>query len=200
MTIGAPELATKEYWDKRYETDDKDGYDWFKKYSEISSFLHAHITSPSSAILVLGCGTSTLSEELYRMGWKHVTSIDFSEVAIDVLRTQNVERTEMVFSVMDIRKLEFSDASFDFVIDKGTMDAMLCYKGSPWDPPPDVVRNCEMEVSEAARVLKSGGKFLMLSFRPSHFLRPRVQTNAWKDDPSIEQFGDFYSTVVAEKR
>lgn len=133
-------------------------------------------------------------------GFKYVTSMDFSSVAIEVLKKQNVDRPEMSFDVMDIRKLEYQDNSFDIAIDKGTMDAMLCYKGSPWDPPEEVVENCNKEISEAARVLKSGGKFLMVSFRPSHFLRPRVQSEFWIEEPLIQQIGDFYFTVVAQKK
>jgi hypothetical protein len=33
---------------------------------------------------------------------------------------------------MDIRQLTFPDESFDVVIDKGTMDAMLTTKGDVW--------------------------------------------------------------------
>lgn len=80
------------------------------------------------------------------------------------------------------------------------MDAMLCYKGDPWNPPDDVVTNCQKEISEAARVLRPGGKFLMISFRPAHFLRPRIQCDEWASDPVITQIGDFYFSVVAEKR
>lgn len=80
------------------------------------------------------------------------------------------------------------------------MDALLCYKGSPWDPPQDVVEACAKEVREAIRVLVPDGVFLMLSFRPSHFLKPRLKSDQWQDDPVIQQFGDFYSFVVARKK
>lgn len=79
------------------------------------------------------------------------------------------------------------------------MDAMLCYKGSPWDPPAGVVDDCAKEISEAARVLVAGGKFLMVSFRPAHFLQPRVASTAWVHEPFIQQIGDFYFTVEAVK-
>lgn len=40
---------------------------------------------------------------------------------------------------MDVRNLEFQDASIDNAIDKGTLDAFL--HGSLWDPPEDVREN-----------------------------------------------------------
>ena len=116
MSLGAPELATKEYWDARYQTDDKDGYDWFKTWSELSDFFRKHLTI-ESRILILGCGTSSLSEELYNAGYKHITSMDFSPVAINLMKERHAGRTEMKWDVMDIRDLAYSDESFDVAID-----------------------------------------------------------------------------------
>lgn len=98
MSIGAPELATKKYWDLRYAEQDKDGYDWFKKYSDLKTDIERHL-QPESKILVLGCGTSSLSQDLYLAGYKHVHSIDFSPAAIDIQRSKNELRTEMTFEV-----------------------------------------------------------------------------------------------------
>lgn len=204
MSLGAPELATQAYWDGRYADEDAQGYDWFKKYGEISPFLETALAScggHDARILILGCGTSSLSAELYDRGYTHVSSIDFSPTAIEACEHLfAAERPGATWQVMDIRKLDFSDGTFDCAIDKGTMDALLCHSGSPWDPPQDVVDNCAAEIAEAARVLRTGGKFLMVSFRPSHFLRPRVQSVEWTDAPEIEQIGDFYYTVSATRR
>lgn len=70
---------------------------------------------------------------------------------------------------MDVRTLQFEDASFDVAIDKGqeefaslllldfgfprsgTMDAMMTTKGDIWDPPEEVINNCNSEVDETVR-------------------------------------------------
>lgn len=114
--LGAPELATKEYWDARYEGEDKNGYDWFRKYSDIAAFLEKHLNL-TSRILILGCGTSTLGSELYDKGYKFITSMDFSTTAIDIMTERNKHRLEMKFDVMDIRRLTYDDKSFDVTID-----------------------------------------------------------------------------------
>lgn len=98
MSYGAPELATKEYWDDRYRGPDKNGYDWFKNYSDIKTIVEVHLR-PDSKILILGCGTSSLSEDLYLSGFKHVTSVDFSAPAIELMRQRNQSRPEMSFHV-----------------------------------------------------------------------------------------------------
>jgi hypothetical protein len=41
-------------------------------------------------------------------------------------------KPEMEWLEMDIRDLKFDSESFDVVIDKGTMDAMLTSKGDVW--------------------------------------------------------------------
>lgn len=119
MSLGAPELATQAYWDSRYEGEDKDGYDWFKTYADLAGFFKTHLQE-TSRILVLGCGTSALTTELYEQGYKHITSMDFSPVAIDIMKRQNIARRELSFDVMDIRDLSYENASFDFAIDVST--------------------------------------------------------------------------------
>lgn len=69
---------------------------------------------------------------------------------------------------MDVRTLSFDDATFDVAIDKGkgalivhlqdlkgrwtgTMDAMMTTKGDLWNPPAEVVENCNKEVDETLR-------------------------------------------------
>lgn len=49
---------------------------------------------------------------------------------------------------MDIRSLEFENASFDVCIDKATLDAMLY--GSLWDPEDEVKENVRRYVDEAS--------------------------------------------------
>ena len=63
------ELATAEYWEKRYADDsgaradgacEVDNYEWFKTYDKLQPFFHKHLLPASSKprILHLGCGTS----------------------------------------------------------------------------------------------------------------------------------------------
>jgi 23S rRNA G2445 N2-methylase RlmL len=52
---------------------------------------------------------------------------DFAPAVIEQLNTQRGELPESVtFQVQDARDLPYEDQSYDCVIDKGTIDAMLC--------------------------------------------------------------------------
>jgi hypothetical protein len=49
---------------------------------------------------------------------------------------------------MDVRDMKYKDETFDVIIDKGTLDAILC--GS------DSAKNAGQMLSESQRILKKG--------------------------------------------
>lgn len=121
---------------------------------------------------MLGCGNSTLSEDLWDDGYHNIVNVDYSAVLIDRMRKRHSQdRPEMEWLEMDVRNLSFQADSFDVAIDKGTMDAMMTAKGDVWDPPQQVVDDCTKEVDETLRVLKKGGLFIYLTFGQPHFRR-----------------------------
>ncbi|KIJ55653.1 hypothetical protein M422DRAFT_151736 [Sphaerobolus stellatus SS14] len=177
------EYETRDYWDKRYTNENPDAsFDWFKSYSQIEDFIKEFV-KPGDRILMLGCGNSTLSEEMYEAGYKNIVNIDFSSVLIENMKTKHQEkRPEMTWLEMDVRTLKFEDDCFDVAIDKGTMDAMMTAKGDVWDPAPEIIENCNREVDEVIRVLKLNGVFLYFTFGQPHFRRRYLQ----KDGTSLE--------------
>jgi hypothetical protein len=55
-----------------------------------------------------------------------------------------------VYLVMDARSTTFKDAEFDAVIDKGTIDAMMCGKNN--------ITNVALTCQEVSRLLKPGSQ------------------------------------------
>ncbi|OCH91499.1 S-adenosyl-L-methionine-dependent methyltransferase [Obba rivulosa] len=168
------QYGTKEYWDQRYSQESDDSsFDWFKSYGEVADMIRELIPNKSARILMLGCGNSKLSEDMYDDGYKNIVNIDYSSIVIEKMKQRNEHsRPEMEWHEMDIRQLTFDSETFDVAIDKGTMDAMMTAKGDVWDPPEEVVANCNREVDEVLRVLrKPGGVFLYLTFGQPHFRR-----------------------------
>ncbi|KAI0079344.1 S-adenosyl-L-methionine-dependent methyltransferase [Panus rudis PR-1116 ss-1] len=167
------QYGTKEYWDQRYSQEsEEDSFDWFKSYADIAPIIKELVPNKAARILMLGCGNSKLSEEMYDDGYKNIVNTDYSGVLIEKMRHKHEKlRPEMEWLEMDVRDLRFDSGSFDFAIDKGTMDAMMTSKGDVWDPPEDVIDSCDREVNEVLRVLRTGGIFLYLTFGQPHFRR-----------------------------
>lgn len=127
----------REYWEERFAEEEE--YEWLAKWSSVSQHLQQILPSKDShpKILVVGCGNSEFSADLYDAGWTDVTSIDFSDVVIQNMQERNAASTGMKWRVMDMLTLEgFEDSSFDVVLDKAAMDALMCDEGSAWDPNP----------------------------------------------------------------
>eukprot|EP00591_Stephanopyxis_turris_P005770 CAMPEP_0195511366 /NCGR_PEP_ID=MMETSP0794_2-20130614/3709_1 /TAXON_ID=515487 /ORGANISM="Stephanopyxis turris, Strain CCMP 815" /LENGTH=246 /DNA_ID=CAMNT_0040638947 /DNA_START=103 /DNA_END=843 /DNA_ORIENTATION=+ len=151
-----------EYWNERY-TKDPDSFDWYQRYSGIRHFLTEEYLSEnklsfpnrdSLRVLDLGCGNSRLSEEMKEDGFGSVTSVDYSTAVIKQMSTKYPNST---YEVMDATKqLSFADDSFDLIICKGTMDAILCGAGSN--------HNTRAMNLECCRVLGDMGALVVVSY------------------------------------
>ena len=70
---------------------------------------------------------------MYKDGYKHITNIDFSPVVIDKMRNKHSNMPEMSWQVMDICDLKYEPCSFDIVLEKGTLDALMVHEKDPWN-------------------------------------------------------------------
>jgi 2-polyprenyl-3-methyl-5-hydroxy-6-metoxy-1,4-benzoquinol methylase len=110
------------------------------------------IPNKESRILMLGCGNSTLSTDMFQAGYTNITNLDYSDVLITKMRNRF---PSMQWKVMDVRELKEKcdelggKETWDVVLDKGTMDALMAEKGSVWDPSDTVRENVRREVDGA---------------------------------------------------
>lgn len=105
---------------------------------------------------MLGCGTSRLSEELYDSGFSSITNIDYSPSAIELMSAKHRGKEGMSWQVVDATALSFPDGYFDAVLDKGTLDSVLCGENS--------TSNATKMLAETSRVLKAGGNYMVISY------------------------------------
>ena len=151
----APNYASAHYWNERYKHYPIP-FDWYVDYHPIQHFL-LHKIPVHSRILVVGCGNSLLSENLYEDGFQEITNVDVSSVVIDQMekRYKDTQFADMKFIQGDCQDLPFRDQSFDVVIDKGTFDCIVCHE--------DVDKSTKLYCSEVNRVLSGNGLFLVIS-------------------------------------
>jgi ubiquinone/menaquinone biosynthesis C-methylase UbiE len=95
---------------------------------------------------------------MYDDGYHNMENIDISKVVIDQMRDKYKDRASggMSFKVMNACHLDYPDEHFDCVLDKGTLDSILCGEGS--------TGNVAKMLSEVVRVLKPNGVFFMVSY------------------------------------
>ncbi|KAM5163412.1 EEF1A lysine methyltransferase 4 isoform 2-T2 [Mantella aurantiaca] len=139
------------YWDARYERERElsaaGGHEWFGHYPDFAHLVRRQLR-PGLRALVLGCGTSSLSADLYAEGVSPIISIDYSPICIKEMTEKNACIPEMSWLVMDARQLQFPDESFDLVIEKGTLDSMMVDEKDPWNITPETVNLVDEVLSE----------------------------------------------------
>ncbi|XP_049623807.1 LOW QUALITY PROTEIN: EEF1A lysine methyltransferase 4-like, partial [Suncus etruscus] len=118
------------------------------------------------------CGNSALSYELSLVGFPDVTSVDYSSVVVDAMRTRirpHAHMPHLRWETMDVRALDFPSGSFDVVLEKGTLDALLAGEEDPWTVSLDGVHTVDLVLSEVSRVLVPRGRFISLTSAAPHF-------------------------------
>lgn len=142
------------YWDERY-TKDPEPFDWYQRYSGIQELICKYIKKDDN-ILVAGCGNSRLSEDMLEDGFANIMNIDASSVVVDQMTEKYKDKPALQFQQMNVCSLEFAAESYDAVIAKGVLDALLCGEGST----ANVAKMC----AEITRVLKPSGVFFIVSY------------------------------------
>jgi len=144
------------YWNNRYKRD-PEPFDWYQPYSGIKHILRREILL-SQRILMVGCGNSELSQDMIEDGYRDIVNIDISGVVIAAMKEKY---PKMIYEVQNVCNLPYDSASFDAVIDKGTLDAILCGPGS--------LENADKMLSHISRILKPGGVFILITYgRPQN--------------------------------
>lgn len=120
--------------------------------------LRNHVNSHTQAALDIACGTGDFSIQLYKQGAQKITGIDISEGMVKVGKEKIAKKglsQQIELMTGDCAHLPFSENTFDVIT--------VAFG----------VRNFEQRtqsLQEMHRVLKSGGKVIILEFStPQHF-------------------------------
>ncbi|KAM7279536.1 hypothetical protein ACFE04_006670 [Oxalis oulophora] len=186
------------YWDNRYAKE-SGPFDWYQKYHALAPLINLYVppmhnknnhnnnstsSSTSPQILVVGCGNSEFSENMVDAGYDHVTNIDISSVVIEAMQNKISNRPHLKCILpilfiyredmtMDVRDMSaFQSESFGAVIDKGTLDSILCGSNSRG--------NATKMLHEVWRVLKDKGVYILITYgAPIYRLRLLRELCSW---------------------
>ncbi|KAH7513570.1 uncharacterized protein LOC107433368 [Ziziphus jujuba] len=164
------------YWDKRYAQESAGSFDWYQKYNSLAPLIRLYIPPLShhrNRILVVGCGNSALSQGLADDGYEDVVSIDISSVVVEVMQRRYSDRPCLKYLQMDVRDMSgFQTSSFDAVVDKGTLDSLLCGNNSR--------QNATKMLEEVWRVLEYEGVYILITYgAPLYRLRLLRDSCSW---------------------
>ncbi|KAK4879959.1 hypothetical protein RN001_008105 [Aquatica leii] len=158
------EFSQKHYWENFFKKRGTKAFEWYGEYPELCGHLHKYI-KPKDDVLVVGCGNSTLSSDLYNIGYNKITNIDISEVVIrQMLNLHQILRPDLKYIQMDVFNMTFTDESFSVVLDKGTLDALMP------DDKPETLDKILTYFKEINRILKIGGRYVCISLLQKHIL------------------------------
>ncbi|XP_072407323.1 citrate synthase-lysine N-methyltransferase CSKMT, mitochondrial isoform X1 [Chiloscyllium punctatum] len=140
--LGRKSAEKQTTWDAIYQRSQGQPFqyfDWFLGYSSLRGLILQLLQDMESEaplkLLDIGCGTSELGPRLYcECPFPlHVYCVDFSPIALAIMRAQFSllplpvsPASQLHFVQMDIGNLSgFQQQSFDLILDKGTLDALL---------------------------------------------------------------------------
>lgn len=116
--------------------------------------------------------------EMYSEGYHNIVNIDFSKNAIAEMEKKAIDTHGLQFLEMDILNMTFPRNTFDVVIDKATLDSVLCAEESS--------RLIQTMLKQIHRVLKPYGMFMMLSYAKSQLRLNYLKKKDYSWDITVE--------------
>ncbi|XP_053285986.1 eEF1A lysine and N-terminal methyltransferase [Pleuronectes platessa] len=162
----AEEFSSAEYWERFFKKRGDKAFEWYGDYNTLCGVLHKYI-KVQDQVLVVGCGNSELSEQLYDVGYKHLTNIDISETVVTHMNQRNAERRPgLTFQQVDATQTPYEDACYQAALDKGTLDAMASEEEGA------LARNM---LTEVGRVLSVGGRYVCVTLAQESVIKLAVE-------------------------
>ncbi|KAF6984565.1 hypothetical protein CFC21_002549 [Triticum aestivum] len=98
-----------------------------------------------------------LSEDMVKDGYQNIVNIDISSVVIEQMKEKHMDFPQLTYMQLDVRDMSFfGDGSFDCIIDKGTLDAMMCGDDAP--------HGAYKMLAEVARLMRPGGIYMLITY------------------------------------
>ncbi|KAI5059705.1 hypothetical protein GOP47_0026024 [Adiantum capillus-veneris] len=173
MTRGPQAYGEASYWDERYKQDGG-SFDWYQQFSGLAPLLQKYIPK-TSRVLMVGCGNAILSEDMVQDGYQEIVNVDISSVVIEAMQKKYKDFPQLKYMTMDVRDMSsFADHEFDFVIDKGMLDSLMCGSSAQL--------SAAKMLEEVRRVLKPGGGYMLITYGDPRVRLPHLKTqesNIW---------------------
>ena len=97
-------------------------FEWYFNYQTLKPFILKYCKEKDSLTLYVGGGSSTIPFELNDDGYKRVTTIDYCDSAMELMRRKNLN-PDLEFLTMDAKNTNFPSWYFDYILDKACFES-----------------------------------------------------------------------------
>ncbi|OQS00149.1 methyltransferase [Thraustotheca clavata] len=160
------DFARKEYWDEFFTKRQEKAFEWYGQYANMRPVLKT-IVKPSDRILVVGCGNSDLSPLWANDGYKNMVSMDFSELVIKEMKQKH---PKMQWDVMDMTNMTYANESFECIMDKGALDALMATDEA------SVLASASKMFQEVDRTLSVNGTYICVTMAQDFIIKHILTT------------------------
>ena len=148
-------MKRQEHWDRAYRDRAATEHSWYRPALDVSLALIRSVSEPSSRLIDVGGGASTLVDDLLELGYSELTVLDLSPEALARSQARLGARAKRVsWMVADISDTPLLPASFDVWHDRAAYHFLT------------EERDRRSYAEAAARALSPGGHIVIATFAP----------------------------------
>jgi 2-polyprenyl-3-methyl-5-hydroxy-6-metoxy-1,4-benzoquinol methylase len=184
------DMDVKTHWEKVYQTKAPDAVSWYRPHLETSlALIERAGATPSSAIIDVGAGESTLADDLLSLEFQNITVLDISETAIDVCkRRMGAAANKVHWLVADVTRAKLEPGVYDIWHDRAVFHFLTALEQRV-----AYVRN-------VARSVNRGGHVIISTFGPEGPTKCSGLDVMRYDTESLhDQFGERFRLVESSK-
>jgi len=149
-------MDTKTHWEKIYSSKAPETVSWYRPHLETSlALIERAAQEKSASIIDVGGGESTLVDDLLARGYRNITILDISQVAIETTKTRLGPAAEQVhWLTADVTEATLEPSAYDVWHDR----AVFHFLTAP--------EQRLAYVRQVARAVKPGGHVIVGAFGP----------------------------------
>ena len=144
------------HWERVYQTKQPTEVSWYRPHLEVSlQLIEEAAPNRDSQIIDVGCGESTLVDDLLTRGYRNLSVLDVSSTALDVAKERLGDNAGTVnWLCGDVTTIAFTRHQYDVWHDRAVFHFLT-------DP-----RDRAGYVRQVARAVKPGGHVIVATFGP----------------------------------
>lgn len=149
-------MDTRTHWEKIYTTKAPEQVSWYRAHLETSlALIERSVSDRSASIIDVGGGESTLVDDVLARGFRNVTVLDVSQVAIEATKKRLGRDAERVhWLVADVTQVDLEPKAYDVWHDRAVFHFLT-------DP-----QQRAAYIRQVMRSVKPGGHVIVSTFGP----------------------------------